>query len=131
VTSELRSDDPLVFDAAVVSDLTGNADDAEFAKVFVSRFRKMLPERVSRISVALDDEELAEAMDAVLSLKGSAGTVGAGELFVLGGLVEGHLKRRDFASAAKVAEDLPGAADRVHNALTVYLGAAQAGSSIR
>lgn len=120
--SELRSDDPLVFDAAVVSDLTGHADDAEFAKVFVSRFRNMLPARVTRINVALDEQEFAEAMDAVLSLKGSAGTVGAGELFVLGGLLEGHLKRRDFASAAKVAEDLPAAAERAHSALTIYLG---------
>jgi HPt (histidine-containing phosphotransfer) domain-containing protein len=120
--SELRSDDPLVFDATVVSDLTGHADDAEFAKVFVGRFNKMLPERVARINTGLADQEFAEAMDAVLSLKGAAGTVGAGELFVLGGLIEAHLKRRDFASAAKVAEDLPGAAERAHHAFTVYLG---------
>lgn len=121
--SELRSDDPLVFDATVVSDLTGHADDAEFAKVFLGRFQKMLPERVRRIDLALADQEFVEAMDAVLSLKGAAGTVGAGELFVLGGLLEGHLKRRDFASAVKVAEDLPGAAERADVALSAYLGA--------
>ncbi len=119
--SELRSDDPLVFDAAVVADLTGHADDSEFAKVFVGRFRTMLPERVSRINAALSDEEFAEAMDAVLSLKGAAGTVGAGELFVLGGLIEVQLKRRDFAGAAQVAEDLPAAAERANDALAAYL----------
>jgi HPt (histidine-containing phosphotransfer) domain-containing protein len=119
--ADVRSPNPLVFDATVVADLTGHADDSEFARVFVSRFRKMLPERLRRIDVALDDQEFAAAMDAVLSLKGAAGTVGAGELFVLGGLVEGHLRRRDFASATQVAEDLPAAAERAHNAFTVYL----------
>lgn len=119
--TEVRSEDPLVFDAAVVSNMTGHPDDDSFARQFVSKFRRMLPERVRRINLALDEQEFADAMDAVLSLKGASGTVGAGELFVLGGLIEGHLRRRDFASATGVAADLPAAAARADRAFAAFL----------
>ena len=121
--SQLRSEDPLVFDASVVSNLTGHADDVAFAREFVAKFQKLLPVRVARINRALAERELVDTMDAVLSLKGAAGTVGAGELFVLGALMEGHLKRRDFAAADTLAEELPAAADRADRAFTAYLGA--------
>ena len=119
--SEVRSDDPLIFDATVVTNLTGHADDLEFAQVFVTRFRRMLPERTSRINQALADHELVDAMDAVLSLKGASGTVGAGELFVLAALMEGHLKRRDFDAATTVASDLPAASERADKAFAAFL----------
>ena len=119
----VRSEDPLVFDASVVLSLTGHVDDAEFAQEFVTRFRRMLPERLRRIDESLAEEEFAEAMDSVLSLKGAAGTIGAGELFVISGLLENHLKRRDFAAATTVAEDLPAAAERADRAFAAFLGA--------
>ncbi|WP_243060669.1 Hpt domain-containing protein [Nocardioides sp. SR21] len=121
--SELRSENPVVFDSAVVSNLTGHADDAEFARVFVGRFQRMLPERVRRIDDALGEQDLTDAMDAVLSLKSAAGTVGAGELFVIAGIVEAQLRRRDFEAATSAAADLPAAAERADQALTAYLGA--------
>ncbi|GAA4381973.1 Hpt domain-containing protein [Nocardioides caricicola] len=120
--SELRNEDPIVFDAAVVSNLTGHADDAEFARVFVGRFQRMLPERLRRIDTALAEQELTDAMDAVLSLKSSAGTVGAGELFVIAGVVEVNLRRRDFEAASRAAADLPAAAERADRAFSAYLG---------
>lgn len=120
--SEVRNEDPLVFDASVVTNLTGHAGDTEFALEFVARFRRMLPERLRRIDVALGEEEFVDAMDAALSLKGASGTVGAGELFVLGSLIEGHLKRRDFAAATTVAADLPAAAARADRAFAGFLG---------
>ena len=121
--SELRSDDPVVFDAAVVSSLTGDDEDAEFARVFVGRFQRMLPERLRRIDVALAEQDITDAMDAVLSLKSASGTVGAGELFVIGSVVEAHLRRRDFDAATRAAGDLPAAAVRADRAITAYLGA--------
>ena len=121
--SELRSDDPVVFDAAVVSSLTGHDEDAEFGRVLVGRFQRMLPERLRRIDAALAEEDLTDAMDAVLSLKSSSGTVGAGELFVIGSLVEAHLRRRDFDAATRAAAELAAAADRADRAITAYLGA--------
>lgn len=120
---ELRNEDVVVFDAAVVANLTGHDEDAEFARVFVGRFQRMLPERLRRIDAALAEQELSDAMDAVLSLKSAAGTVGAGELFVIAGLVEAHLRRRDFAAATDAAADLPAAAERADRAFTAYLGA--------
>lgn len=119
--TELRSEDPLIFDATVVSNLTGHADDIAFAQEFVTRFRRLLPERVRRIDAALAEEEFVDAMDAVLSLKGASGTVGAGELFVLAALMEGHLKRRDFAAATTVAADLPAASQRADRAFESFL----------
>lgn len=120
--SEVRNDDPVVFDASVVSDLTGHSDDQAFAREFVAKFQKMLPARVARIEQALAEQELVDAMDAVLSLKSASGTVGTGELYVLGALLEGHLKRRDFAAATAVAEDLPAAAERADRAISAHLG---------
>lgn len=119
--SEVRSEDPLVFDATVVSNLTGHTDDLAFAQQFVAKFRAMLPTRVARINEALAEEEVVDALDAALSLKGASGTVGAGELFVLGALLEGHLKRRDFAAATAVAADLPAAAERADRAFAAFL----------
>jgi HPt (histidine-containing phosphotransfer) domain-containing protein len=121
--SELRSDDPVVFDAAVVSDLTGHPDDAEFARVIVGRFQQLLPQRVSRIEATLGEAEFTDAMDALLSLKSAAATVGAGELFVISGIVEVHLRRRDFDAAARAAQDLTAAAERADRALSAYLNA--------
>lgn len=121
--SELRSENPVVFDAAVVSNLTGDPDDAEFARVFVGRFQRMLPERVRRIDAALGEQDLTDAMDAVLSLKSASATVGAGELFVIAGVVEAHLRRRDFEAATAAAADLPAAAGRADEAFAAYLSA--------
>ena len=110
-----------VFDPGAVSSLTGHLDDREFAIVFVTRYRRMLPERVRRILAALRDGDADEAMDAVLSLKVSASTVGAGELFELGGRIEGHLRRCDITGAVLAAGELAAAAVRVDRALTAWL----------
>lgn len=119
---ELRNEDPIVFDSAVVSSLTGHDDDAEFGRVFVARFQRMLPERLRRIDEALAEQELTDAMDAVLSLKSASGTVGAGELFVIAGVIEANLRRRDFDAASQTAADLPAAAIRADGAFSAYLG---------
>jgi len=112
---------PVVFDASAVGSLTGHAGDREFALVFVTRFRRMLPERVRRIVAAIGSHDAGDAMDAVLSLKAASGTLGAGELFELGALMEARLRHLDLQGAAQVAEGLPAAAERAYYALTTYL----------
>jgi HPt (histidine-containing phosphotransfer) domain-containing protein len=109
------------FDADCVSSLTGDADDLEFAHVFVTRFRRLLPRRLRRIEAALAGQDLEQAMDAVLSLKVSSCTVGAEELCTLGGRIEDHLRRADLAGAVQASEGLAGAADRTDEALAAYL----------
>ena len=44
---------PVVFDARAVRSLTGHADDRAFARVFVGRYRQLLPLRVRRIARAV------------------------------------------------------------------------------
>jgi hypothetical protein len=112
----------VAFDPDAVSSLTGHADDRELALVFVTRYRRMLPERVRRILAALEGDDPDEAMDAVLSLKVSSCTLGAGELFELGGRIEGHLGRRDVTGAVAAAGELGAAAGRADRALAAYLG---------
>jgi len=118
---DLLEQPPVVFDARAVASLTGDAADHEVALVFVTRFRRMLPERVRRIVAALGSADATEAMDAVLSLKAASGTLGAGELFELGTRMEARLRQLDLADAAVLAEELPAAAKRAYAALTTYL----------
>lgn len=113
---------PVVFDARAVDSLTGHADDHELARVFVSRYRRLLPERLRRIVTTLREQDTDAAMDAVLSLKVASRTVGAGELSDLGALIEARLRRLDLAGAAALAaQRLPAAAARADGALASYL----------
>jgi HPt (histidine-containing phosphotransfer) domain-containing protein len=113
---------PTVFDCGAVRSLTGHSGDREFARVFVSRYRQLLPLRVRRIIGAVRDGDLDEAMDAVLSLKTASSTAGTGELFELGARIEGHLRQLDLPSAALLSDELHAAAQRAHRALTAFLG---------
>ena len=113
---------PTVFDCGAVRSLTGHAGDREFARVFVSRYRQLLPLRVRRIIGALRDGDLDEAMEAVLSLKTASSTAGTGELFELGSRIERHLRQLDLSTASLAAEELECAARRAHRALTAFLG---------
>jgi HPt (histidine-containing phosphotransfer) domain-containing protein len=110
-----------VFDATAVRDLTGHHRDRELALLFVTRYRRMLPERVRRIATALRAEDPSDAMDAVLSLKVASSTLGAHELHHLGGRIESHLRRFDLAGALAAADELPDAATRLDHALAAYL----------
>ena len=111
-----------VFDVRAVRSLTGHAGDDAFAHVFVRRFRQLLPVRVRRISAALHAHDVDEALDAVLSLKTAAGTLGATELTQLAGRVEHHLRNADPVAALVAASELPAAEQRADQALTAFLG---------
>jgi HPt (histidine-containing phosphotransfer) domain-containing protein len=111
-----------IFDASAVEDLTGDDHDSELATVFVTRYRRMLPGRVRRIAAALGAGDPSDAMDAALSLKVSSSTLGAHEVFELGGRIESHLRRLDLPGAVAAADELPDAAARLDRALGSYLG---------
>jgi HPt (histidine-containing phosphotransfer) domain-containing protein len=119
--SDVIAQPAAVFDVSAVSSLTGHADDHAFAHVFVARFRRLLPERVRRLDAALRSQERKEAMDAVRSLTVSSCTIGAGELALLGGRIEDHVRRSDYACALTAAAELPDAIGRVDEALAAFL----------
>lgn len=110
-----------VFDETAVADLTGDPRDAAFAPQFVGRFRRLLPERVRRICAALAGDDVEEQLDAVLSLKVSSATVGAGELCELASLIEQHLRAGEVVLAVDVSARLADAVERADRAFAAYL----------
>ncbi|GAW50872.1 MULTISPECIES: Hpt domain-containing protein [unclassified Nocardioides] len=112
---------PTAFDATAVSSLTGHDDDVQFALDFVARFRRLLPGRVSRIESAMLGDDYREAMDAVLSLRTSACTLGAQELCAVSTRIEEHLRVSDLAGARVAAQGLAGAERRADDAFATFL----------
>ena len=110
-----------VFDSGVVSSLTGDPSDAAFALDFVTRYRRLLPRRVSRIQETYAGADRDETLDAVLSLKVSSATVGAHELCELATRIEQHVRSDETVLAGSVAALLPDAAARVDQQLGAYL----------
>jgi hypothetical protein len=111
----------VVLDDAVVRNLTGHADDHAVGMSFATRFRELLPHRLWRIAQALGAGDRDEALDAVLSLKVSAATLGARELSALAAAVEGRLRAGDLPGAAAAAGTLSSAANRLDDALGGFL----------
>jgi HPt (histidine-containing phosphotransfer) domain-containing protein len=114
-------DTPLVFDPAALVSLTGHPDDDELALVVAGRYLRLLPERIRRVRAALRAHDPDTAMDAVLSLRVSSTTVGAGELAALGALIERHLRLVDLPAAYAAAQALGPAAERLEHALVDHL----------
>jgi HPt (histidine-containing phosphotransfer) domain-containing protein len=112
---------PAVFDANAVSSLTGHDDDVQFALDFVARFRRLLPGRVRRIESAMLGDDYKEAMDAVLSLRTSACTLGAQELCAVSTRIEEHLRASDLHGARVAAQGLAGAEHRADEAFATFL----------
>jgi HPt (histidine-containing phosphotransfer) domain-containing protein len=112
---------PAVFDANAVSSLTGHDDDVRFALDFVARFRRLLPGRVRRIEMAILGDDYKEAMDAVLSLRTSACTLGAQELCAVSTRIEERLRASDLPGARVAAQDLAGAEHRADEAFATFL----------
>lgn len=110
-----------VFDSAAVSCLTGDPRDDVLAVDFVTRYRRLLPQRVVRIQEAYARDDLDETLDAVLSLKVSSATVGAHELGELSAQIELHVRSDRTALAGPVVALLPDAAARVDQQLSAYL----------
>jgi hypothetical protein len=114
-----------VFDAAAVSSLTGHPDDAAFAVVFVTRYRRLLPERVRRVTLAVRADDLLDdphdALDAVLSLKVASSTVGTHELRELARRIEAEVRAGEQGVAIAATDLLPAAADRADRALGEFL----------
>jgi HPt (histidine-containing phosphotransfer) domain-containing protein len=107
----------VVLDDAVVRNLTGHADDHELGMSFATRFRELLPHRLWRIAQALEAGDQDRALDAVLSLKVSAASLGARQISGLAAGVERWLRVGDLEAGTRAARELGGAATRLDAAL--------------
>jgi HPt (histidine-containing phosphotransfer) domain-containing protein len=106
-----------VLDDNVVRHLTGHADDHAVGMRFATRFRELLPHRLSRIARALEAGDRDLALDAVLSLKVSSATLGARQISGLAAGVERWLRLGDLDAGTRAAGDLGDAAGRLDAAL--------------
>lgn len=106
-----------VLDTTVIARLGTDLGDPCFVRRFVATYRDMLPGRVQRVFSALDADDREDLMDAVLSLRTSATTVGATALAALADDVEQQVRRADPAAARRAVRLLRGTADRTSQAL--------------
>lgn len=91
-----------------------------FVETFVGLFRAMLDPRLRRLCDALEAEDTEGALDAVLSLRGSASTVGAHELQAAAGSIEACIRRGDLTAARLESGHLVAVALRADAALASY-----------
>lgn len=106
-----------ILDAAVITQLGTDLGDPAFVQRLVGTYRRMLPGRVERVITALEADDHDDLMDAVLSLRTSATTVGATALASLAGDVEQHVRGADTEAAHRAVRRLPGTARQTCRAL--------------
>ncbi len=108
-----------ILDTAVITQLGDDLGDRAFVEHLVGTYRRMLPGRVERVVTALEAGDLDALMDAVLSLRTSATTMGATALATLAEDVEQHVRVADTVAARRAVRRLPGTAKRTCQALAL------------
>ncbi|MEP7738841.1 Hpt domain-containing protein [Nocardioides sp. 31GB23] len=106
-----------VLDTAVITQLGTDLGDRAFVGRFVGTYLRMLPGRVGRVLTALETEDHDDLMDAVLSLRTSASTVGAVALASLAQDVEQHVRAGDTVGARRAVRRLSSTAQQTCQAL--------------
>lgn len=106
-----------ILDATVITQLGDDLGDRAFVDRLVATYRRMLPGRVERVVAALEAGDLDALMDAVLSLRTSATTMGATALATLAQDVEQHVRVADTVAARRAVRRLPGTAEKTSLAL--------------
>jgi hypothetical protein len=99
---------PLV-DAAVLEELEDELAGSGLAQRFARDYTAMWDERYARLAAAVDNQDTASALDAVISLKITSAMVGGLRLAKLAELLEAVIRLGDFdqgqALMVRVAED--------------------------
>ncbi|WP_166140734.1 Hpt domain-containing protein [Nocardioides ochotonae] len=114
--------DDTALDVAVLERLAADLGDRAFVASLLVRFEGLLERRLHRIVASLRTDDAVSAMDATLSLKSSAATIGARELLDLAVVIEHDVRRGDLARALAELPRLHDAAHRCRRALADYLG---------
>ena len=106
-----------ILDTAVITQLGTDLGDRAFVDHFLGTYLRMLPARVERVLFALEAEDHDDLMDAVLSLRTSATTVGAIALADLAQDVEEHVRVADTVGARRAVRRLSSTARQTSQAL--------------
>ncbi|GEP39580.1 hypothetical protein NPS01_32430 [Nocardioides psychrotolerans] len=113
------------FDPRDLDRLAVDVSHWPFMVSFAQKYRRLLPQRVTRIVSATERGDLDQAMDATLSLRVASSIVGALELVEMARYIETRLRAGDLVGAYARARLLADAAERADLALTSYLVACQ------
>jgi HPt (histidine-containing phosphotransfer) domain-containing protein len=89
---------PLV-DRSVVKDLGEGLADPDIAQALVRDFADAWHTRFQCLETALESQDRADSLDAVLSIKTSSMMVGASQLAWISSQVESHVRAADYGAA--------------------------------
>ncbi|WP_247048847.1 Hpt domain-containing protein [Arthrobacter rhizosphaerae] len=112
-----------VLDGSCFRILAYELDGESIALRFITEFRNLLPSRMNRIQRAVGDQDLAAAMDAVLSLASSASMVGGLQVAHQCRTIGHAVKISDFVTAQRASLVLEGQTQALANELTAMLDA--------
>jgi HPt (histidine-containing phosphotransfer) domain-containing protein len=91
---------PLV-DRSVVEELGQGLADQGIAQALVQDFAEAWYTRFRCLETALESQDRADSLDAVLSVKTSSMMVGASQLAGLAGQLESHIRADDYTAAVR------------------------------
>jgi hypothetical protein len=108
ILHELEDLLPLV-DSGILEDLEEELNGSELAVRFARDYAAMWDQRYSRLALAVQNQDRASALDAIISLKITSAMVGGLRLSRLAELLEAVIRQGDFgkgqALMERVAED--------------------------
>ena len=106
--AELEEILPLV-DSGILEDLEDELNGSELAVRFARDYAAMWDQRYSRLALAVQNQDRASALDAIISLRITSAMVGGLRLARLAELLEAVIRQGDFgqgqALMQRVAED--------------------------
>lgn len=95
-------------DPAVLDDLAEQLQSPDIAHRFARDYAALWEQRQRRLTSAVEDQDHAAALEAVISLKTSSAMVGGRHLAVLAGKLQAHIQAGDLHSGQAL---LPAVAD--------------------
>lgn len=102
---------PLV-DASILQDLEDELNGSELALRFARDYAAMWDTRYSRLAVAVQNQDRASALDAIISLRITSTMVGGVRLARLAELLETVIRKGDFGQGQAMMERVADHGDR-------------------
>jgi HPt (histidine-containing phosphotransfer) domain-containing protein len=99
-------------DAGILEDLEDQLNGSELAVRFARDYAAMWDQRYTRLAAAVQSEDRAAALDAIISLKITSAMVGGVRLARLAELLEKVIRRGDFGQGQALMERVAHNGDR-------------------
>lgn len=109
------------FDPRELDRLARDLSSDLFMLGFATKYHRLLPGRVARVTMALAEADLDQALDAVMSLRVASSIVGTHDLAAIAAAIEERLRDSDLLGAREASGPVADEAARADAALTSYL----------